>query len=166
MPRRLLISLKSKIILWGCNFWKLAFTNHCDVICYAILFTAQVKPALPALARLIHSNDEEVLTDACWALSYLSDGTNDKIQAVIEAGVCPRLVELLLWVLRSSTLLSCTYFVVGCVNLYIMHSIIQFLAIFQPPISFCAHSCSSYGWKYCDWRWYADSGIGNLCSLE
>nr|AFK47768.1 unknown [Medicago truncatula] len=56
----------------------------------------QVKPALPALVGLIHSNDEEVLTDACWALSYLSDGTNDKIQAVIEAGVCPRLVELLL----------------------------------------------------------------------
>nr|CAB3476719.1 unnamed protein product [Digitaria exilis] len=56
----------------------------------------QTKPALPALARLIHSNDEEVLTDACWALSYLSDGTNDKIQAVIEAGVCPQLVELLL----------------------------------------------------------------------
>ncbi|KAL5783828.1 hypothetical protein ACOSP7_008857 [Xanthoceras sorbifolium] len=55
----------------------------------------QVKPALPALAQLIHSNDEEVLTDACWALSYLSDGTNDKIQAVIEAGVCPRLVEFL-----------------------------------------------------------------------
>jgi importin subunit alpha-1 len=56
----------------------------------------QSKPALPALERLIHSNDEEVLTDACWALSYLSDGTNDKIQAVIEAGVCHRLVELLL----------------------------------------------------------------------
>ncbi|CAL5194803.1 unnamed protein product [Lathyrus oleraceus] len=55
----------------------------------------QVKPALPALASLIHSNDEEVLTDACWALSYLSDGTNDKIQGVIEAGVCSRLVELL-----------------------------------------------------------------------
>ncbi|KAK9992053.1 hypothetical protein SO802_027038 [Lithocarpus litseifolius] len=55
----------------------------------------QVKPALPALRHLIFSSDEEVLTDACWALSYLSDGTNDKIQAVIEAGVCPRLVELL-----------------------------------------------------------------------
>ncbi|XP_075641480.1 importin subunit alpha-like [Castanea sativa] len=56
----------------------------------------QTKPAIPALERLIQSNDEEVLTDACWALSYLSDGTNDKIQAVIDAGVCPRLVELLL----------------------------------------------------------------------
>lgn len=59
------------------------------------IFNLQTKPALPALERLVHSNDEEVLTDACWALSYLSDGTNDKIQAVIEAGVCPRLVELL-----------------------------------------------------------------------
>ncbi|KAK4783315.1 hypothetical protein SAY86_007689 [Trapa natans] len=55
----------------------------------------QVKPALPALERLVNSSDEEVLTDACWALSYLSDGTNDKIQGVIEAGVCSRLVTLL-----------------------------------------------------------------------
>ncbi|ONM34305.1 Importin subunit alpha-6, partial [Zea mays] len=57
----------------------------------------QTKPALPTLARIIHSNDEKVLTDACWALSYLSDDTNDKIQAVIEAGVCPWLVELLMY---------------------------------------------------------------------
>lgn len=66
-----------------------------DWIRFCVL-SLQSKPALPALERLIHSNDEEVLTDACWALSYLSDGTNDKIQAVIEAGVCRRLVELLL----------------------------------------------------------------------
>ncbi|KAJ8491476.1 hypothetical protein OPV22_013197 [Ensete ventricosum] len=56
----------------------------------------QTKPAIQILRHLIHSSDEEVLTDACWALSYLSDGTNDKIQSVIETGVCPRLVELLL----------------------------------------------------------------------
>jgi len=56
----------------------------------------QVSPALPTLGQLILSTDEDVLTDACWALSYLSDGTNDKIQAVIDANVCRRLVELLL----------------------------------------------------------------------
>ncbi|CAK4078196.1 unnamed protein product [Aphanomyces euteiches] len=55
-----------------------------------------VRPALATLARLIFSQDEDVLTDACWALSYLSDGPNEKIQAVIEAGVVPRLIELLL----------------------------------------------------------------------
>jgi len=56
-----------------------------------------VSPALPTLARLIYSSDEEVLTDACWALSYLSDGSNDKIQAVIEGGICRRMVELLMY---------------------------------------------------------------------
>lgn len=52
-------------------------------------------PALPTLAHMVYSNDEEVLTDAAWALSYLSDGPNERIQKVIEAGVCRRLVELL-----------------------------------------------------------------------
>mmetsp|Transcript_2250 Transcript_2250/g.3524 ORF Transcript_2250/g.3524 Transcript_2250/m.3524 type:complete len:557 (+) Transcript_2250:106-1776(+) len=55
-----------------------------------------VRPALPTLSQLIFSPDEEVLTDACWALSYLSDGPNEKIQAVLESGVARRLVELLL----------------------------------------------------------------------
>lgn len=61
----------------------------------------QVSPALSTLARLITVTDEDVLTDACWALSYLSDGPNEKIQAVIDAGVCRRLVELLLHVSPS-----------------------------------------------------------------
>ncbi|KAH9312060.1 hypothetical protein KI387_027095, partial [Taxus chinensis] len=55
----------------------------------------QVKAALPCLHSLIHMQDDDVLTDACWALSYLADGPNYKIQAVIESGVCQRLVELL-----------------------------------------------------------------------
>ncbi|CAK0794467.1 unnamed protein product, partial [Prorocentrum cordatum] len=54
-----------------------------------------VSPALSTLSQLIFSGDVEVITDSCWALSYLSDGPNERIQAVIQAGVCPRLVELL-----------------------------------------------------------------------
>mmetsp|Transcript_46533 Transcript_46533/g.148517 ORF Transcript_46533/g.148517 Transcript_46533/m.148517 type:complete len:544 (+) Transcript_46533:55-1686(+) len=54
-----------------------------------------VTPALPTLAQLINSTDVEVLTDACWALSYLSDGSNDRITAVIQSGVCQKLIELL-----------------------------------------------------------------------
>ncbi|KAG8479285.1 hypothetical protein CXB51_029086 [Gossypium anomalum] len=57
----------------------------------------QVKLVLPTLARIIHSNDDELVLDhVCWALAYLSDATNDKIQAVIKADVCGRLVELLM----------------------------------------------------------------------
>lgn len=58
-----------------------------------------VKPALPVLVNLLYCPDDEVLTDACWALSYLSDDTgkdNLKIQAVIRSGICRRLVEMLM----------------------------------------------------------------------
>ncbi len=54
-----------------------------------------VRPALPVLVHCIYSADEEVLSDACWALAYLSEGDSN-IQEVIESGVCRRLVELLL----------------------------------------------------------------------
>jgi len=54
-----------------------------------------VTPALPTFANLLSSSDVEVLTDASWALSYLTDGSNDRIAAVIQSGVCQRLVELL-----------------------------------------------------------------------
>jgi HEAT repeat protein len=55
-----------------------------------------VQPALSVLAQLIHATDVEVLTDACWAFSYVSDGPNERIAGVIQAGVVQRLVQLLL----------------------------------------------------------------------
>ena len=48
------------------------------------------------LASLIYTEDSDTLADACWAISYLSDGPNSRIQSVIEAGVSRRLVELLM----------------------------------------------------------------------
>jgi hypothetical protein len=54
-----------------------------------------VVPALGTLTQLIHSTDVDALTDACWALTYLSDGSEEHINAVLAANVLPRLVELL-----------------------------------------------------------------------
>jgi len=54
-----------------------------------------IEPALPVLANVLHSTDNEVVTDALWALSYVSDGPNERIEKVIESGVCRRLTELL-----------------------------------------------------------------------
>lgn len=71
----------------------LKYTKHLILQHFSL---TQVAPCLNVLSRLLFSSDPDVLADACWALSYLSDGPNDKIQAVIDSGVCRRLVELLM----------------------------------------------------------------------
>jgi hypothetical protein len=55
----------------------------------------QVKGCLEPLYRLLHLQDEEILGDACWAISYITDGEDHRIQAVVEAGLVPRLVKLM-----------------------------------------------------------------------
>lgn len=56
---------------------------------------AVIEPAVRPLIDLLKtSKDNEVLTDVCWSLSYISDGTNDRIQLILEDGVPARLLEL------------------------------------------------------------------------
>jgi len=43
----------------------------------------------------LHSQDQDILVDACWTASYLTDGPNYKIQAVIQAALPPQLVNLM-----------------------------------------------------------------------
>jgi importin subunit alpha-1 len=55
-----------------------------------------IADCLPMLARLIYSEDVDVLTDGLWALSYLTDGDDStQLQQALEAGVATRVVELL-----------------------------------------------------------------------
>jgi importin subunit alpha-1 len=44
----------------------------------------QVKRCIPSLARVLIQNDsEEILTDICWAMSYISDGGKTHIPILI-----------------------------------------------------------------------------------
>lgn len=55
----------------------------------------KIKQLLPALAKLMEQDDKMILSDVCWALSYVTDDTTQKIQVVVDSGCIPRLVWLL-----------------------------------------------------------------------
>ena len=55
-----------------------------------------IKFAIPVLCIAIaHGkiNDKEIVSDCCWAISYHSDANRNKIQAVIESGVVPKIIK-------------------------------------------------------------------------
>jgi hypothetical protein len=56
-----------------------------------------IRPAVQALGMLLRAtSDLETMADVGWALSYVSDGDNDRIEAVVSQGVVPKLVDMLL----------------------------------------------------------------------
>jgi len=55
----------------------------------------KVQPMIPAFVHLLGATDPEILADACWGLSYLTDGDEARIQAVIDCQAVPRLIAML-----------------------------------------------------------------------
>ena len=56
---------------------------------------ALLQPALPYLKKLLVSNDADILSDACWAASYLTDGDDARIEGFVRTGVVERFCELM-----------------------------------------------------------------------
>lgn len=54
-----------------------------------------VTDLLPTIVKLVNCADKQVRTDACWALSYITDGPNERIELVIKTGVVETLVNVL-----------------------------------------------------------------------
>lgn len=53
-----------------------------------------VAPAVPILAQILKGSDDDAAkVDALWALSYISDGDDDRIQTVINSGVLDELIK-------------------------------------------------------------------------
>ena len=54
-----------------------------------------VQAAIPTLAKLLMLGDAEVLMDTCWALSYVTDGGDDRIDFACQSGVVPLLMNVM-----------------------------------------------------------------------
>ena len=55
-----------------------------------------VRLALPQLTVVLRrSKDIDMLTHCCWAISYMSEGDNRRVNEVLQSGVAPMLIELL-----------------------------------------------------------------------
>ena len=54
-----------------------------------------IKPALPYLAKLLTHNKMDIVGDASWAISYISFGDDDCIQACVDLNIVPSLIRLI-----------------------------------------------------------------------
>lgn len=55
-----------------------------------------VKRAIPSLIKVLIENDkEDIITDICWALSYLSDGNKERIPDMLNYNLLVKLIQLM-----------------------------------------------------------------------
>ncbi|CAM9310343.1 unnamed protein product, partial [Phaeothamnion confervicola] len=73
-----------------------ALSSLCDGQPRPTLEDAALMPTLYLLSLLLQHPDGEVLAHACWTCSHLCDGPARHVRAVVDAGLCARLVDLLL----------------------------------------------------------------------
>jgi hypothetical protein len=55
-----------------------------------------VKGAIPTLIKVLVENDkEDIITDVCWALSYLSDGAKERVNDLLRPDLLQKIIKLL-----------------------------------------------------------------------
>lgn len=55
-----------------------------------------VRRAIPALIKVLVENDkEDIITDICWALSYLSDGAKERVNDLLNNNLLVKIIQLL-----------------------------------------------------------------------
>jgi len=56
----------------------------------------KVAPFVPVLKNIIERcGDEATIVDACWALSYISDGEDARLEVIVQSGLCETLIHTL-----------------------------------------------------------------------
>ena len=55
-----------------------------------------VRRAIPSLIKVLIENDkEDIITDICWGLSYLSDGVKERISDMLDIRLLQKLINLM-----------------------------------------------------------------------
>lgn len=53
----------------------------------------KIKRSITSLCKVLVENDhEDILTDVCWSLSYISDGGEKKVPILISTNILPRII--------------------------------------------------------------------------
>ncbi|KYN35444.1 Importin subunit alpha [Trachymyrmex septentrionalis] len=60
-----------------------------------------IRPVLPVFDRLLSSENNNIISDTCRILYYLTNGVNNNIQAIMETGILPKILNCLISKMKS-----------------------------------------------------------------